>query len=189
MAATGIPVRRPGRGMRRRIARVARAVAPLELPSALRAFWRAFDPSCLRVVPVPRPVSPEFALECWRGQQTGQRSVPPALFPVGFEGGELLLVELHDASRRGGACFRWAYGGGPFEMTFLDLTGYLDLLATMILHQEFDGEGRVEVGRWQDAAAVRLAANLPHPVHGTSLVVPQDITQWPERWLGLGVQP
>jgi hypothetical protein len=178
VSGTGTRIRRPRRGVRATLDRIAAEVTPLEIPAELVTFWRSIDPRCLAMAPSPRPVSPEFGLECWRALRSGA-GVPRVLFPVCYEDGEYLFVELAGNGHPGGRCFRWAAGGRAFELTFECLTGYLDLLAGVIRAGTGVG-GRRDAVPQQDGEPFRLVLTLPSPVRPGATIVDSD--HWPPHW-------
>ena len=116
---------------------------------------------------------------------------PRLLFPVAYESHGFLFVELEDGRGKGGAVLEWGYAGSPFYVRFAALSGYVDLLATMIELGEFtrherDTHSWVEFDperRWEDAQAVRLTAVQPLPRLGAAREIDEDVRHWPEHWL------
>jgi hypothetical protein len=116
---------------------------------------------------------------------------PRLLFPVAYQSHGFLFIELDDGQGDPGAVLDWGYGGSPFYVRFAALSGYVDLLATMIELGEFKRHASAThswvqfdpEGRWDDAQAVRLTASQPLPRLGTSREIDEDVRQWPEHWL------
>jgi hypothetical protein len=152
--------RRPRvRAVDRTLAEVAAAVAPLALPAEVERFWRRVDPASLLPAPGPRLLDPAAALHGWHHHAARPGTLPRLLLPIARAEERLLLVELHDEARQGGALFEWAAGDG-FVLRFPSLTAYLDLLATMLELGALERRGRTVVGvvpqEWDDAQVVRL---------------------------------
>jgi hypothetical protein len=116
---------------------------------------------------------------------------PRLLFPVAYESHGFLFVEMEDGRGDAGAVLEWAYAGSPFYVRFPTLSGYLDLLATMIELGEFkrherDEDSWVEFDperRWPDAQAGQLSAAQPLPRLGDASEIDEDVRVWPEHWL------
>lgn len=163
-AAVGLgSLSRPGPRVETALTQLARAVAPLRVPTDLIAFWLAVDPDSISVAPCPRPAGPELALRLWREHLAPDWGLASFL-PWCYESHDFTVVALDEPEHPRGECFGWAGGGSPVVRTFVSVAAYLDLLATMIELREF--VHHVELGvlefdparRWPDAQAVRLAA-------------------------------
>lgn len=188
----GLPRIRPARrGIDRVLADIQREIAPLRLPEELVRFWQLVDPATITVAPYPHPTTADFALHCWKSHRDElPGATPRLLFPVAYESHGFLLVELDDG-RGGGAVLEWAYCGSPFRVRFAALSGYVNLLATMIELGEFarhrtETHAWVEFDperRWEDAQAVRLTSVQPLPQLGLTREIDEDVRQWPEHWL------
>ena len=95
---------------------VAKAVAPLLLPSSLIATWQRFQSGDSTVL-TWMPMLPALrGLELWR-----QDFPASVLFPLAYESQEFLLVELTTSTTPGGALFRWGYDASPAQPVFPDL--------------------------------------------------------------------
>jgi hypothetical protein len=179
-------------GIEQVLVEIKREIAPLLLPEELVRFWQLVDPATISVAPYPRPTTAEFALDSWMSHRDEFPGMTPRLlFPVAYESHGFLFAELDDGQGEPGAVLDWGYGGSPFYVQFAALSGYVDLLATMIELGEFqrhetDTHSWVQFdpeGRWDDARAVRLAAAQPLPRLGASREIDEDVRQWPEHWL------
>ena len=188
----GLPPIRRADDVEAVLAEIRTEIAPLRLPEELERFWRLVDPESITLAPYPHPTSAAFALHCWKSHQDGLPGMPPRLlFPVCYESHGFLFVELDNGREPGGACLEWGYAGSPFYVRFPNLSGYVDLLATMIELGEFSRQQReahswIEFDperHWEDAQAVRLTAAQPLPGFGDARELDEDVRRWPERWL------
>jgi len=186
------PIRPASRGIDRVLAGIEREVAPLQIPAELARFWQLVDPATITVAPYPHPTTADFALDSWKSHRDEFPGMTPRLlFPVAYESHGFLFVELDDGWGQAGSVFEWGYAGSPFYVRFAALSGYVDLLATMIELGEFRRHDRemhswVEFDperRWEDALAVRLTTAQPLPRLGAAREIDEDIRQWPEHWL------
>jgi hypothetical protein len=127
----------PSKGVEDTLAELSAAIAPLQLPADLVAFWRAVDPDTLIVAPCPRPVGPELSLRLWRDHLAGDTSLRRFL-PWCHERADFTLVELVDLGGpgqpegHGSGCYSWAGDSSPLVRTFCSVTAYVDLMATML---------------------------------------------------------
>jgi hypothetical protein len=179
-------------GIEQVLAEIQREIAPLRLPDELVRFWQLVDPATISIAPYPHPTTAEFALDSWKSHRDEFPGMTPRLlFPIAYESHGFLFVELDDGQGHPGAVLQWGYAGSPFYVRFATLSGYVDLLATMIELGEFkrhktDTHFWVEFdpeGRWEDAQAVRLTAAQPLQRLGASRELDEDVRRWPEHWL------
>jgi hypothetical protein len=186
------PVLPAGGDIGRVLADIEREIAPLHLPEELVRFWQLVDPTTISVAPYPHPTTADFALDSWKMHRDESPGMTPRLlFPVAYESHGFLFVELDDGRGDAGAVLQWEYAGSPFSVLFPTLSGYLDLLATMIELGEFTRRERDEHSwvefdperRWPDAQAVRLRAAQPLPRLGDASEIDEDVRVWPEHWL------
>ncbi|MEP6761014.1 MAG: hypothetical protein ABJA93_06580 [Sporichthyaceae bacterium] len=185
-------IRPPGRDIGRVLSDIEREIAPLRLPEELVRFWQIVDPTTITVAPYPHLTTADFALHSWKSHRDEIPGMTPRLlFPVAYESHEFLFVELEDGRGDAGAVLEWGYAGSSFYVRFPTLSGYLDLLATMIELGEFTRHERDEDAwvdfdperRWPDAQGVRLRAAQPLSRLGDAREIDQDVRVWPEHWL------
>lgn len=73
VAADLPPFEGPAEDIETVLADIAVAIAPMELPTDVLAFWRRVAPETLyHVAPYPEPTSPSFALRCWLQHEEGR---------------------------------------------------------------------------------------------------------------------
>ena len=166
------------------------AIAPLQLPSDVRALWERVEPASLTIRTHPQLIAPDFALRVWqRHNETEPPQVPRRLFPLCYESWVFTFVELHQGDvHDGGAMFAWEYGGADFELAYNDVSDWLDVQIDALRRGETTRAGDHALIPWQaerpsTLAERRLERRGPHPTWGdTTTVSEQPHTEWPARW-------
>lgn len=171
---------------------VARAVAPLRVPSEVETLWRLLRPETINPMPYPRLSSPEFDLDGWRMHARENPGMTPRLlFPVAYESWGFLFVELGDGQRLGGAIFSWGYGGEDFVLTYHSLTEYILQLAESYECGQVEREPLPDGRIWYhldsqvfDKRAHELLGHAPgQPDPDQVTRVEEPILRWPAHWL------
>lgn len=166
------------------------SIAPLALPTEVRAFWTRVDPATIAIAPYPPPTSPAFALDSWtESADEFSMMVPKVLFPIARESHGHLMVELESDGGAAGTVFECGYGG-PFHRRFDSVADWLGQIAALVeaggyeRHELPGGQVRYldDAEVWERLTADYATDHTPHWLYGDLLIVEEGVPDWPVHW-------
>lgn len=171
------PWRRRGRAARL-VGEIERAIAPLELPAELRAFWLAYDPST-----VVRPALHGF-IPLTEAQERRALDCPPApsaLFPLADWTQSRVWIELATNDHPGGRIFHSYHDESEVSLWAFGLSELFDILSTALDRDIIDDrQGGLHVHNFE--ALVRRHLNDAIGTGAPRRFEAVDRSRFPEHW-------
>ncbi|MFZ1996346.1 MAG: hypothetical protein WAU75_19700 [Solirubrobacteraceae bacterium] len=113
---------------------------------------------------------------------------PRHFFQVFYTSHDEMSVECDGPDWDGGCLFEWFLSDpdDPFVLRFRSVVNWLEVLLSALDERAYQDLGNsillIDHARHEHLAAQRLASRRPHPQYGTSVVIPRELTQWPDYW-------